>query len=312
MSVTFDAEELTREQQVILREIGQANDTPDDIIFDHFQETAFPGQPIGWPVLGRADIVAGLTRDHLFAHQARNYGAGGMVVAAAGKVEHGAFLARVREAFGGLASRPEPESQPGSYAGGEYRESRRLEQLHVVLGFDGVGYQDPDYYVAAVFSTLMGGGMSSRLFQEVREKRGLAYSIFTFNAAHSDGGLFGIYCGTSADQARALTPVLTDELVRVAGERLPEDELARARAQLKAGLLMGRERTTARVEQLANQLLIYGRPVESQEIVERIEAVDAHALEGFAHRLLRSQATLAALGPIRKLESLERVSNRLH
>ena len=308
---TFDAEELTREQQVILREIGQATDTPDDIIFDHFQETAYPNQPIGWPVLSRSEIVAGLIRGHLFAHQARNYGAGGMVVAAAGKVEHEAFVDRVREAFGGLAPQPELQSPCGHYAGGEYRESRRLEQLHVVLGFDGVGYRDPDYYTAAVFSSLMGGGMSSRLFQEVREKRGLAYSVFTFNAAHSDGGLFGVYCGTSAEQVRELMPVLTDELVRVASDRLPEEELARARAQLKAGLLMAREGTSARVEQLANQLLVHGHPIETEELVARIEAVNAEAIVGFAQRLLCAQPTLAALGPIRKLEPLERISARL-
>jgi predicted Zn-dependent peptidase len=308
---TFDAAELAREQQVILREIGQAADTPDDIIFDHFQETAYPGQPIGWPVLGQGEIVARLTRDDLFSYQARNYGAGGMVIAAAGKVDHGDFLAKATAAFGGLAAQPEPETRPARYSGGEFRQSRRLEQLHVVLGFDGVGYRDPDYYVAAVFSTLMGGGMSSRLFQEVREKRGLAYSVFTFNAAHSDGGLFGLYSGTSADQARSLTPVLTDELLRAANEPPPQDELARARAQLKAGLLMGRERTSARVEQLANQLLVYGRTITSEEIVERIEAVDAEAIEGFARRLLASQPTLAALGPIRKLEPLDRLSVRL-
>lgn len=307
----FETEELAREKQVILREIAQANDTPDDIIFDRFQETAFPDQPIGRPVLGRAEIVAAISADDLRGYLRDNYSAERMVVAASGKVDHADFLARVRDAFGALPAGTAGDHPPGSYRGGEYREGRKLEQLHLLLGFEGAGYRDPDYYTATVFSTLLGGGMSSRLFQEVREKRGLAYSVFTFNGAHSDSGIFGLYCGTSPAEVRQLTPLLTDEMIRLGDELVSEEELIRARAQLKAGLLMGREGTTARVEQLANQILVHGRPIETDELTRRIEEVDREALRGFARRLLASKPSLAALGPLRKLEALERLAERL-
>lgn len=294
---TFDEEELTREREVVLQEIGQSIDTPDDIIFDHFQETAFPGQAIGRPVLGRAEIVRGIGRDTLNRYLNSYYGAANMVIAGSGRIDHDSFVELVDDAFSELPDALEGPVEQARYQGGAFREDRQLEQVHLVVGLPGVGIRDPDYYTLSVLSTLFGGGMSSRLFQEVREKRGLVYSIYSFVAAYSDGGLFGIYAGTGPNQVPELIPLLGRELQRLA-EDASEQEVIRARAQLKASILMGRESTSGRCEQLAQQILIYGRPLSVEEIVARVEAIDVAAVRGLAARLAAGQPTLASLGPL--------------
>ena len=307
---TFDDDELQRERAVILQEIGQAFDTPDDIIFDHFQETAYPGQALGRPVLGTSEIVSGINRGTLKSYMARHYGAGTMVLTAAGKIKHARFVDLVTQAFDSLPHVTDTKVAPAEYRGGDYREGRELEQVHLLLGFESVGYRDPDYYTASVFSTLFGGGMSSRLFQEVREKRGLVYSIYSFSSPYHDGGLFGIYAGTGESEVEELIPVICDELSKASHEA-GEEELTRAQAQLKASILMSLESTGARCEHLAQQIMIYGRPLEVREIVERIEAVDVAAVRRFAARLAASRLTLASLGPIGRVEAFDRVAARL-
>jgi predicted Zn-dependent peptidase len=307
---TFDEEELARERAVVLQEIGQALDTPDDSIFDRFQETAYPGQAIGRPVLGTSEIVANIDRDTLRGYMNRHYGAESMVLAAAGKIEHEHFLSLVTEAFNSLAYDGADGPEPASYHGGDYREGRELEQVHVLLGFESIGYLNADYYTASVLSTLFGGGMSSRLFQEVRERRGLVYSIYSFVSAYRDGGLFGIYAGTGEDEVEELIPVVCDELSKLSTE-VGKDEVARARTQLKASILMSLEHTGARCEQLAQQILIYGRPLTVAEIVRRIEAVDPAGVRRMAERLAASPLTLASLGPVARVEAFDRVAARL-
>ncbi len=283
----FDETELTRERAVVLQEIGQVADTPDDVIFDHFQETAFPSQALGRPLLGRSETVAVLERTNLIDYRTRHYGPGDMVIAAAGRLEHDRFCDLAAAAFGALPTGGQVVAEPARYSGGDFREARELEQVHLVLGFEGVGHHDPDYYAAMVFSTLFGGGMSSRLFQEVRELRGLAYAIHSFVSAYDDSGLFGVYAGTGQAEVAELLSVVCGELGKLPSG-LDSDEMARARAQLKAGVLMSREGTTSRCEQLANQLLLYGRPLAVAEVIERIESVDYAALERFTGRLTGS------------------------
>ncbi|CAO3406183.1 M16 family metallopeptidase [Azospirillum largimobile] len=307
---TLDAEELVRERTVVLQEIGQSADTPDDIIFDHFQATAYPGQAIGRPVLGSADIVGALPREALVDYIAGHYGAPGMVLSAAGRIEHDRMVDLAMKAFGDLPSGAPPKPETARYTGGDFREDRDLEQMHLVLGFDGVGVHDPDFYAHSVLSTLLGGGMSSRLFQEVREKRGLVYSIYTFTGGYHDGGLFGVYAGTGEDEVAELVPVVCDEIAKV-GADVTEDEVARARAQLKAGTLMALESTMSRCEQLGQQILIYDRPIPVEEIVAKIDGVDRDAVVKAASRLRASRPTVAALGPIAKLESYDRIAERL-
>ncbi|KAA0683445.1 pitrilysin family protein [Roseomonas genomospecies 6] len=306
----LDEEELARERTVVLQEIGQSVDTPDDIIFDHFQSTAYPGQALGRPVLGSAEIVGALSRPALVDYIDGHYGAPGIVLAAAGRLEHDRLVDMALSAFGGLSSRAAPESENARYTGGDFREARDLEQMHLVLGFDGVGVHDPDYYAHSVMSTLLGGGMSSRLFQEVREKRGLVYSIYTFSGAYRDGGLFGIYAGTGEDEVAELVPVVCDEVMKVA-EDVTEEEVARAAAQLRAGTLMALESSMSRCEQLGQQLLVYGRPVPVEEIVQKIGAVDRESIVRVARRLRDNRPTLAALGPINRLEEYDRIAARL-
>ncbi len=306
----FDPKELERERTVILQEIGQANDTPDDIIFDLFQERAFPDQAMGRPVLGRAEIIRRIDRDTVAGYMRRHYAASGMLLAAAGNLEHRQLVELAEAAFAGLPASRTARSEPARYVGGELREERDLEQVHVVLGFPGFPFADPDYYAASVVSSALGGGMSSRLFQEIREKRGLVYAIYSFTHAYSDGGLFGVYAGTGEEEVAELMPVLCDE-IRKLSAGLEQVELERARAQLKAGLLMSLESTTARCEQQAAHMLVFGRPLDMTEMVSRIDAVDAAAVTRVARRLRTAPPTLTALGPVSRVDAYQRLVERL-
>ena len=307
---TFDPDELERERGVILQEIGQANDTPDDIVFDHFQETAYPGQPMGRPTLGTEQRIRTMKRDALMGYMKRHYTAGNTVVAAAGNLEHERFVELAAQHFAGLPTHAAPPALPGLYGGGEFREDRDLDQVHIVLGFPSVAYADPDFYPTMLLSTLLGGGMSSRLFQEIREKRGLVYSIYSFTAPCMDGGLFGIYAGTGESEAAELIPVTLDELQKVQSEVTPA-ELARARAQVKAGLLMSLESTGSRCEQLARQIQVFGRVIPTGETVQKIEAVGVADVQRAATRLFRAAPTLAAMGPAGQVPDVTRIRERL-
>jgi len=307
---TFDPDELERERGVILQEIGQANDTPDDIVFDHFQETAYPGQPMGRPVLGTEQRIRTMKRDSLMGYMKRHYTAANTVVAAAGNLEHEHFVELAARHFADLPLHAAPPALPGLYGGGEFREDRGLDQVHIVLGFPSVAYADPDFYPTMLLSTLVGGGMSSRLFQEVREKRGLVYSIYSFTAPSMDGGLFGIYAGTGESEAAELIPVTVDELQKVQGE-VSMAELARARAQVKAGLLMSLESTGSRCEQLARQIQVFGRVIPTAETVQKIEAVSVADVQRAAARLFRSAPTLATMGPAGQVPDVTRIRERL-
>ncbi|MBX5454352.1 MAG: insulinase family protein [Acidobacteriia bacterium] len=307
---TFDPRELERERGVILQEIGQANDTPDDIVFDYFQETAFPGQPMGWPTLGKEERIRALSRAALMEYMHTHYTTTNTVIAAAGALDHDAVVELVERHFADLAAKPAPAAEPARYHGGEFRQARTLDQVHIVLGFPGVGYADRDYYPSLLLSTLLGGGMSSRLFQEIREKRGLVYSIYSFTSPYTDGGLFGIYAGTGEQEAEELMP-LTLEEVRKVQEHVTEEELARARAQVKASVLMSLESTTSRCEQLARQMQVFGRVIPTEEIVARIAAVTAEDVCRTAARLFRAPPTLAALGPVSKVPGLPLIVDRL-
>jgi predicted Zn-dependent peptidase len=307
---TFDPEELERERGVILQEIGQANDTPDDIIFDHFQERAFPDQPIGRPVLGLEEGIRAMPRGMLTGYMRRHYPASNVVVAAAGALDHDHILELVHQHFADLPGDPSPKAEAARYGGGEFREARELDQVHIVLGFPCAGYGDPDYYPTLLLSTLLGGGMSSRLFQEVREKRGLVYSIYSFSSPFMDSGLFGIYAGTGESEAAELMPVTLEELHKVQ-HSVTETELARARAQVKASLLMSLESTGSRCEQLARQLQVFGRVIPTAETVAKINAVTTADICRAATRVFRAAPTLATLGPVDHVPGLAEVAERL-
>ncbi len=307
---TMDPAELERERVVILQEIGEAHDTPDDIIFDYFQEAAYPAQALGRPVLGSPDLIRGLPREAVLGYMRDHYGPPAVLIAAAGRVEHDRIVEMAERSFDALPAPGAAYAQPALYRGGEIRRPRELEQAHIVLGFDGIAALDEDFYAASVFSTLFGGGMSSRLFQEVRESRGLAYSIYSFMSCYADGGLFGVYAGVGEDDAGKALDLIA-ELIAGAADNIGEGEIARARAQLKASTLMALESTTARCEQAARHLMLYGRAVPTEEIVAKIEAIDRAAVARIARRLTASAPTLAAVGPIAKMGDYERLKARL-
>jgi predicted Zn-dependent peptidase len=264
---------------------------------------------MGRAVLGTADIIRHLRRPALFDYMGAEYGAGRMILAAAGRLDHDAIVELAQRAFGNLRGNDATQAEPAIYKGGDMREERDLEQLHIVLGFKGIALDDPDFYPSSALSTLLGGGMSSRLFQEVREKRGLAYSIYAFGASYSDAGIFGVYAGTSEGDAKELVSVIAGEMRAVAG-KVTAAELARARAQLKASTLMALESTGARCERLAQNLMVYGRIVPVEEIVTKIDAIDEVSVERVAMRLLTSAPTVAAVGPLGQLGDYGTIASR--
>jgi predicted Zn-dependent peptidase len=306
----LEPDELERERTVVIQEIMQATDTPDDIIFDRFQEAAFPDQPLGRPVLGSPELIRGISRERLLGFMRAHYGAPQMIVAAAGNVDHDALVELVARTFDKLPAPRNGEREPARYAGGEWRQERDLEQVHLIVGFEALAFHDDDFHALSVLSTLLGGGMSSRLFQEVREKRGLVYSIYSFPSAYTDTGLFGIYAGTGEAEAAEVVPLICGELKGL-GHGIGEAEMTRARAQLKSGILMALESTSARCEQLARQLMVFDRPIPVAETVARVERVDADAIARVSARLLSAAPTLAAVGPIHGVPALDAVHGLL-
>ena len=308
---TFDAEELRREQNVIVQEIGATEDAPDDLVFDRLQETAFPKQPVGRSILGTRDTVRSFDASRLRAYLSRNYRAPNMVVAAAGAVEHGVIVADAQKRFASFTGPAAPEPEPAHFSGGTRVETRELEQVHIAMALQGLSVRDEQLYSLQVFTSVLGGGMSSRLFQEVRETRGLCYAIQAFHMPYSDTGLFGLYAGTDESDAPELMRVVIDQIGN-ATETLNENEVNRAKAQMKAGLLMALESSEARVGQLARQMLAYGRPIPLEEIVAKVDAVTVESARAAGRALIgRAKPAIAALGPGSGLASTAAIAESL-
>ena len=307
----FDTEELRREQNVIVQEIGAVQDTPDDLVFDRLQETAFPKQAVGRSILGTPETVRSFNPARIRAYLARNYRAPDMLVAAAGAVEHKAIVEEAERRFAKFIGPAAPAPEPAHFGGGTRVESRDLEQVHIALALQGLAVRDEALYSLQVFTSVLGGGMSSRLFQEVREKRGLCYSIHAFHMPYADTGLFGLYAGTDEIDAPELMRVVIDEVAN-ATETLNETEVARAKAQMKAGLLMALESSEARLGQLARQMLAYGRPIPLDEIVGKVDAVTIASARAAGRALIASsRPAIAALGPGKGLESTAAIAESL-
>jgi predicted Zn-dependent peptidase len=307
----FDREELVREQNVIVQEIGAVADTPDDLIFEHLQFVAFPDQPLGRSILGTAKTVRSFDGTKLRDYLARNYRAPDIVVAAAGAVDHEAVVADVEQRFASFNGPASSPSEPARFGGGSHVEKRDLEQVHIALALPGVPQTDPALYSLQAFTNVLGGGMSSRLFQEAREKRGLCYSIYAFHMAYSDVGMFGLYAGTDAADTSELMRLVVEEIGNTA-ETLSETEMARAKAQMKAGLLMGLESSGERVGQLARQMITYGRPIPVEELVAKVEAVTVESARAAGRALLGGgKLATAVLGLGSGLESAAAIAESL-
>lgn len=306
----FDPAELDRERDVILQEIGQAMDTPEDVAHDAFQLAAYPDQPVGRPILGAPEIIRTIPRDAVVDYMRARYKPGGMVVSASGAVEHDRFVEMATTLFGDLPAGAAPAPDLADYRGGEQRIVKESEQAHVFFGLPGPVFKSDDYYAGHVLSTLYGGGMSSRLFQEVREKRGLCYSIYSFMSAMTDSGMLGVYAGTDGAQAGQALEVAIDELKAVAAGPGAE-ETDRAKAQLRASLLMSRESTSMRAEQLAQQMLIHGRPLTPEEVRAKVDAVDPAAVAAVAAKALAGRATLSLVGPVQDAPDIAALEVRM-
>ncbi len=307
----FDPEELKREQHVIVQEIGAADDTPDDKVFDLFQGAAWPDQSIGKPILGTVETVRGFGAPALRAYLGTHYRAPQMVLSAAGALDHATVVALAEEKLAGLPTSGGPEDPPARYFGGEKREERDLQETQIVLGFEGRRYGSDDYYAAQLLASVLGGGMSSRLFQEIRESRGLCYSIYAFHWGFTDTGLMGVHVATGEGDVPELVDVLTAELAKAAAA-ITDAEVDRSRAQMRAGLLMSRESAASRASQMARQILVYGRPLTMQEILSRIDAVAATDVRRVAEEIIRgTPPTLAAIGPLDGLDRLSDIAGRL-
>ena len=306
----FDADELEREKGVILQEIGAVEDTPDDLVFELFDAAAFPDQPIGRPILGRPDSVSKFSAGDIRQYLARFYGANALIIAGAGAIDHDAVVEAAARLFDKAPQVAPAAPQPACYKGGERIVKRRAEQANVVVGFQGVGHTHAQNYAAHVFANAVGGGMSSRLFQEVREKRGLAYSIYTFNWSFADTGLFGFHAAASPRDIEELMKVSLD-CIAAALEDLNEAEILRAKAQMKVSLLTALESSPARAEQIARQTEIFGRILSREEIVGAIDALTLRDVRAAGRLLLTSAPTVSAVGPTAKALGADAVAARL-
>ena len=307
----FDPEELEREREVILQEIAMHNDTPDDLVFDHFNAICYPDQPLGRSILGRPEQVSAYQREDLKQYITRHYHASSMVVTAAGNIDHDAFARQVQDYFGDLPAAPKTSAPQARYHGGEKRTKRKLEQLHIMLGLEGVSFHAENYYSWQVLSTILGGGMSSRLFQEVREKRGLAYSVQSFLSPNSDGGVFGIYAATSQEKAQEMIAVLCDQMKAI-HSGVTSSELVRAKNQIKASLLMSRESSSSISEWIGRHLLCYGRYKTASEIIALIDNITQQDIIQAAEKFLSTlNLTFTTLGPQQKLPEYEKIKRQL-
>jgi len=304
----FEEKEIEIERGVILQEIGQSLDTPDDVIFDWLQDISYPDQALGRTILGPSERVKNFSRANLIDFIAQHYHPERMILSAAGGIDHDEIIRLAEASFGTLPMRAAPENfGKAKFVGGEFRKEKSLEQAHVALAFESPSYRDDDIYTAQIYSVALGGGMSSRLFQEIREKRGLCYTIFAQAGAFSDSGMMTIYAGTSEAQVPDLMALTFDELRRAA-EDMSSNELERARAQMKAGMLMGLESASNRAERLARQVQVWGYVPELEETVAKIENVTLDRLRSFSERIAsKAPAALALYGPIQNAPTLNEI-----
>lgn len=310
LNPVFDPNEIEVERGVILQEIGQAWDTPDDIIFDWLQAESYRDQPLGRTILGPSERVQAFSRKDLSGFTAEHYGPGQMILSAAGAVDHDALVRLAETYFGGMAAKPAMTPEVARFTGGETRQNKALEQAHFAFALEGPGYRDESIYTAQIYASALGGSMSSRLFQEVREHRGLCYTIFAQTGAYADTGMTTIYAGTSAEQVRELAEITIDEMKRAADD-MSEAEIARARAQMKAGMLMGLESPSNRAERLARLVQIWDKVPGLDETIARIDAVTLGNVRDFAGQMAeRAPAAMALYGPIETAPTLSELQER--
>ena len=307
---TFESKELETERGVILQEIGMYLDDPSEMVGDYWQKTAFPDQPVGRLIIGTKEIIQSIEREKIINFMQSNYHPTKMIVSAAGKINHDKLVEQITNSMTNLPKGKISERIKAIYKGGEYREDKELEQIHLVLGFEGLDFYDDDYYALKIYSAIMGAGMSSRLFQEIREKRGLVYSIYASARSFYDTGTFQVVAGTGKEEIKELLPVLCDELHN-SPKNLTEKEIEKSKTQLKAATLMSLESTMSNAGLAVHQLFTEGKLIDIQEILEKINNVTRTSIEKVANKILSSKPTISSIGPIKSLETLDKIQNRL-
>ncbi len=306
----FNPKELDRERQVIIQEIGRDLDTPEDHVFDLLHSTAYPRQTIGRSILGSAKVIAKLPRREVTSYVKQHYHAGNMVVVAAGKITHEQMVQLARKYFGKLPAGKKTKTKPAKSQSGVLRLDKETEQLHLMMAFPGPGLHTASVYAATLLGIVLGGSSSSRLFQKVREERGLVYSISANHMPFNDTGLFSIYAGTDPARVKELMPVMCREL-RDVTHRITTAELKRAKAQIRADMLMGQESVMRRAEVLGHHMLAYGKPIPIKHVLSRMEAVTTDDVQAIATKLLSKKPIVAALGPLGQLENYQKTVERL-
>lgn len=299
----FDKTEVEKERGVILQEIAMTNDTPDDIIFDYWQSTAYPNQPIGRSILGPVDNIKKFQRQDFIDYISSQYNNHNICVVASGNIKEKDLVKYSQKYFTNLNNKKLKPVKKPNYIGGNFRKEKKLEQVNLIFGFEGFSYMDESkHYQSHLLSMILGSGMSSRLFQEVRENRGLAYSIFSFNYAHHDSGLFGIYAATTANKVNELISTTKNELEKIC-QKITDRELSRVVSQFKAGLLMAKESTNSRSQKLGSDILCHNRIIQDQEIIDRISSITKKDLINIATSIFSSsKPTFAAIGQIKNLK----------
>ncbi len=311
MAPTFSQKEMKKEKEVVIQEIKQTFDDPSDAVFEHFQEKAFADQPIGRSILGTTESVHSFEAEQLREYMRHNYAGENIVIAAVGNLKHEDFVHMVQERMSNLNAKTDFVKPNQLYTGGFYRENRDVEQAQVVLGFNGIDCYDKDYRTSHVMSLILGGSMSSRLFQEIREKRGLVYTVYSFVNSGTMSGVSGIYAGLDAEQIKQYLPVVVDEIKKITNDYVSDKELLRAKTQIKAGLLMGLESSFSTAEMLARQFLIHNKFIDVNEIVAEIERIEKEDILRVARRLFAGTPTYALLGNLKDFPDYDQLQKML-
>jgi predicted Zn-dependent peptidase len=298
---TFPEDELEKEKKIIKEEVKMVEDTPDDYIHDLFNQTIWGQEGLGQPILGRRETIASFTRDDLVQHISKYYGTKDIIISCAGKFQPAKLMGLLRDRFGGLRRGSEPKKGPSP----EFRSdvkvySKDISEAHICIGVPSVPQTSEDRYALFVLNTLLGGGVSSRLFQEIRENRGLAYSVYSYTSMYIDTGLWGVYAGVSKKRIREVAEIIIREMLSL-GDTLTEEELDKAKKHLKGNMILGLESTNSRMNNIARQEINFGRYISPEQISKAVEIVSMKQIKELSARLLRKKSlSMTAYGPLQK------------
>ncbi|MCA4774477.1 M16 family metallopeptidase [Wolbachia endosymbiont of Mansonella perstans] len=310
---TFPEDELKREKGIVTQEIFQTNDSPSDIIFDKYFEAAYKDQPFGRSILGTQDTVKSFTREDLNSYINEHYFGENTIFSVAGNVEHEEVVQLTKDFLSKIHAKELKKKQNANYTGGEYLEHRKLDQVHLLIGLPSVSHHDDRYHTFRVLDSILGSGMSSRLFQEIREKQGLVYSVYSFNSSYTDTGILSIFVGTDSSNLDKLLKSITTELKKLSTGDLKEEEVNRVKERVKSQILMSRESVSSRAEALGHYYGNYDRYISKNKLIEKTSAVTTAGVKEAAEELLsqHEKTTLAAIGEIKSLPSYDKVVSML-